>query len=394
MALALVVTTACGATVSPAPTATSSNTGLPLAIDTHVDTPQRMVDRGDDIGVRLVGGHLDLPRMREGGLGGAFFSLWVDPEKYQGDAAWERTKAMAYAVRAVAERYPEGAALCTTGNEVRGAVASGRVALLMGVEGAHAFGTDDPDLLMARLEEIFDLGARYLTITWSVDNPLGHSSSGEHPELGLTDLGRVAIRRMNRMGMIVDVSHVSDRTFSDIMEVTTRPVLASHSSARALADHPRNMTDAMIRRVSEGGGAVCVNYYSQFIDAGYRARRTAVEEEHAAAFAAIDEAHPDWMEASIAKNEKAMEFDPELKPPDLNVLVDHFVHIAGLVGDAGVCLGSDFDGVSELPTGLGDVADLPKLRKKLEAKGLDTGAIFGTNVIRILDAQDAKHPPG
>lgn len=372
-------------------TTDDTSTDAPLlAIDTHVDTTQRMLDDGDDIADRLEGGHLDLPRMREGGLHAAFFSIWVDPREHQGAAAWERAKALIGAVRRVAEEHPDAAVIATTAGEVRRAAADGKIALLMGTEGGHALGSADPETVLARLREMHDLGVRYMTITWSTDNPLGHASTGEHPSRGLTELGRRVVAEMNRLGMIVDVSHVSDRTFSDILDVTTRPVLASHSSARALADHPRNMTDAMIRRVGAQGGAVCVNYYAQYIDIAYRDRRRALEEEHAERFEALAAEHAgDWIARSVAARRLAFELDPTLEPPTVRTVGDHFEHVVRVGGPTAACLGSDFDGIPELPVGLEDVSKLPALRAELDRRGLDVRAIFGENVLRVLEAQSA-----
>lgn len=364
-----------------------------IGIDTHVDTTQRMLDDSDDIAERLEGGHVDLPRMREGGLGGAFFSIWVHPRRHPGEDAWMRSLALIEAVRRVATDHPDQAALCTTAEQVRAAAAAGKTALLMGVEGGHSLGTDEPDLALERLRRFYELGVRYMTITWSTDNPLGHASTGSHRSRGLTDLGRRVVREMNRLGMIVDVSHVSDQTFTDIMDITTRPVFASHSSARALANHPRNMTDTMIRRVAEGGGAVCVNYYSKYIDVGYRDRLRAVQSEHEARFAALEESHEHWIERGGAVRRLALELDPDLNPPGLDVLGEHFAHIVEVGGSGAACLGSDFDGVPELPIGLDDVSDLGNLRAELERRGLDIPAIYDGNVLRVLAAQQGAAPP-
>lgn len=362
----------------------------PIAIDTHVDTPQRMLDANDDIAQRLPDGHLDLPRMREGGLSGAFFSVWVDPEDHPGERAWDRALALTRSIRSVAERHPELAVVCTSGDEVRRAHAEGKIALLIGVEGGHALGRPrDEDVVLERLREIHALGARYMTITWSNDNLLGHSSTGSHPDRGLTELGRRVVREMNRLGMIVDVSHVSDRTFWDILEVTERPVLASHSSCRALADRPRNMTDDMIRAVGAQGGAVCINYYTEFIDAGYHQRRRALERRHQARFDALRTEYPSAWTRWPHRAALARELDPELGVPTLEVLGDHFAHAVEIAGPNGVCLGSDFDGVGELPVGLEDVSRLPALRAELESRGLPIAPIFGENVLRVLDANTA-----
>jgi len=361
--------------------------GPTIAIDTHVDTTQRMLDEGDDPFESLEGGHLDVPRMRAGGLTGAFFSIYVSPRRFEGEAAWQRALALTHRVREVAAAHPDEAILCTSAEDVRRAAREGKVAMLMGVEGAHALGTGDRALVMERVRELHRLGNRYLTITWSVDNPLGHSSTGDHPELGLTPLGVDVVREMNRLGMVVDISHVSDQTFFDVMDVTSKPVLASHSSARALADHPRNMSDAMLRRVGEDGGAVCVNYYTQYIDADYRGRRRAVEFRHKRDFDALEDEYESWVARGAAAQRLAMRLRPDLDPPDLDTLVAHFAHIAEVAGPDAVCLGSDFDGVPELPVGLADVSELGNLRDALEAAGLPVRPIFGENVLRVLAAQ-------
>lgn len=321
-----------------------------VAVDTHVDTPQRMLDENADITQRLAGGHLDVPRMREGGLGGAFFSIWVDPGDFPGNAAYTRAIALTNAIRAVPERHPDQAALCTTADEVRRAIAGGKIAVLMGVEGGHALGLGTEEQVLERLRELHRLGARYMTITWSTDNMFGHSSTGRNPVGGLTGLGRKLVIEMNAMGMIVDVSHVSDQTFADIMSVSRRPVLASHSSVRAICDHPRNMTDEMIRRVAEAGGAVCINYFSRYVA------------------------------------------DPTDPPPTVSTIADHIEHVVRVGGPAAACLGSDFDGVSTLPTGMEDVSRLPALRAELERRNLPVRAIFGENVLRVLRANEQPDP--
>ncbi|MFK8002973.1 MAG: dipeptidase [Polyangiales bacterium] len=356
-----------------------------LALDTHVDTPQRMLDDGDDPIERLTGGHLDIPRMREGGLTGAFFSVYVSPRKFEGEAAWERALALTRAIREFTERHPDETILCLSGDDVRRAQREGKIAVLMGVEGAQALGTDQPRLALSRIRELYDLGNRYMTITWSVDNPLGHSSLGENPEGGLTPLGRRAVRLMNRLGMIVDISHVSDQTFWDTMDVATKPVLASHSSARALADIPRNMSDAMIRRVGAQGGAVCLNFFTQFIDREYRLRRRRLEWRNRDAFGALGE-FESWVERGRAEFALARELDDELNAPTLGTLADHIEHVVEIAGHGAACLGSDYDGVPELPVGMEDVSDLPALRSVLEERGLPVAEVFGLNVLRVLDA--------
>ena len=352
-----------------------------------MDTTVRLIDDGAELTSALEGGHLDVPRMREGGLTGAFFSLWVDPYEFPGERAWERVQGMAASVRRVAERHPETAALCTTAAEVRAAHASGRVVLLMGVEGGHALGTGEESVVLARLRLLHELGVRYLTITWSVDNPLGHSSSGRAPARGLTPLGRRVVREMNRLGMIVDVSHVSDRTFWDIMETTRRPVLATHSSSRALSDHPRNLTDPMIRRIAEGGGAVCINFFSVFLDAEYGERKRRLFDRHRATINSRMGRSLRAFERGPVERELLRELAPDLEHPTVQTVVEHVRHVVGVGGPDAACLGSDFDGASDMPDGLEDASRLGRLVSELESAGIPLSPVLGENLLRVLEAQ-------
>ena len=373
---------------APSPPATPDPAPPLLTLDTHMDTTQRMLDAHDDLAQRLADGHVDFPRMREGGLSGGFFSVWVNPRKFRGEAAWQRALALTHAVRALAAQHPDEAALCTTTDDVRRAAASGRIALLIGVEGAHALGTDDPELALARLRELYALGARYLTLTWTNDNALAHASTGAHPELGLTDLGRRAVREMNQLGMIADVSHVSDQTVSDVLDVTTRPVLASHSAARALSDNRRNLPDALLARIAAGGGAVCVNFYPQFLDAAYGAQQRAVVRAHRAEFDALEATgNSSTARGGPSRLALALRLDPTLHRPTVALLVNHVAHVVRVAGPGAACLGSDFDGIGELPAGLDDASDLGVLRDALSARGLDVRTIAAENVLRVLDAQ-------
>jgi membrane dipeptidase len=347
-----------------------------------MDTPQRMLDAHDDIALALHGGHIDVPRMREGGLSGGFFSIWVDPERYPGEQAWTRAQALVAVVRDWVTAHPEQAAVCTTSAEVRAAHASGRIAVLMGIEGAHALGDAPVPTLIERLDALYALGCRYMTITWTNDNVFAHASTGGHPSRGLTDDGRALIAHMNAIGMIPDVSHVSDQTFFDVLEVSTRPPFASHSATRALSSHRRNVTDAMIRAMAEHHGAICVNYYAAFVDAAYGDARHDVERAHRGDFRAL--AGRSW-ERSTERNALVRALAPDLHPPTIEALGAHFAHVVEVGGIETACLGSDFDGAGEL-AGLDDAADLPLLYAELQRRGLALGPILGQNVLRVLDA--------
>ena len=345
-----------------------------------------MLDAAADLADPLTGGHIDFPRMREGHLSGAFFSIWVDPRRFPGEQAWDRAQALVAVVRDEVARHPDQAALCTTSAEVRDAHASGRIAILMGIEGAHALGDAPVDVLLSRLDQLHASGCRYMTITWTNDNVFGHASTGAHASRGLTDAGRTLVSHMNAIGMIPDVSHVSDRTFFDVLEVSTRPPFASHSATRALSPHRRNVTDEMIRAMAEHHGAICVNYYAAFVDAAYGDARHAVEDAHHDEFAAL--AGRSW-DRSADRNALVRTLAPELRPPTIEALGAHFAHVVEVGGIETACLGSDFDGAGEL-AGLDDAAGLPDLYAELSRRGLALAPILGENVLRVLDANTVE----
>src|SRR5437763_1983012 len=262
-----------------------------FVVDGHADTPQFLLDLGTDLtrsGEQMV----DLPKARQGRLGAEFFSIWVDPEFYGAHPA-RRALDLIDAVHLQLERHPRELAVARTSSEVLAARKAGKLAVLMGVEGGHAL---EGDLRMLRT--FHRLGVRYMTLTWSNTNELGDSSGdAEKPDVkhhgGLTALGRQAVEEMNRLGMLVDVSHVADRTFFDALEVSKAPVIASHSSCRALTDHPRNMTDEMLRAVAKNGGVVMVNFFSGFVDESFRKAFEALRPEEDKALAAINEKYKD-----------------------------------------------------------------------------------------------------
>lgn len=358
-----------------------------VAIDTHSDTTQRLLDEHADLARRLPDGHVDLIRMREGGLSAVFMSIWVDPRRYPGEEAWTRAQALIASVRAFVEAHPGQVVLATTAEEVRAANREGRAAMLMGIEGAHALGAAEPNVLFARLEESARLGVRYITLTWTNDNVFGHASTGHHPGRGLTDLGRTLVARMNDLGVMIDVSHVSDRTVTDAIDVTRSPVIASHSSARALADHPRNLSDALLRRIAENHGAVCINYYAHFIDPAYGEARRALEREHRAEFDALPRGRS-WTTAR-ARNALAHQLAPELHPPTIRTLGAHFAHVVEVAGMDAVCMGSDFDGISEV-VGIVDVSEMGNIYEELTRRSLDVQRIAGENVLRVMAANEAN----
>jgi membrane dipeptidase len=361
-----------------------------VCVDTHADTVQFMLDEGADINTRLTTTHLDAVRMREGGLDAQFFSIWVEPEFYGlgGERAVARADAQVALVRALAERHPETWALATTAADVRRAKGEGRLAALLGLEGGYAL-----DEKVESVERYFRAGVRYISPTWTHSLPwAGSSGDAEGLTRGLNDFGREVIREMNRLGVMVDVSHVSDKTFWDMAETSSVPIIASHSNCRALTDVPRNLTDEMIRAVAETGGVVCVVYYPGFLDVGWRARRDRLDSEiepllreAARPFMGREQGS---MRRIAVERVREREYAKRLTPVPVARVADHVEHIVRLTSVEHVGCGSDFDGITATPDGLRSVAELPNLTAELLRRGYtedDVTKILGGNVLRVME---------
>jgi membrane dipeptidase len=361
-----------------------------IVIDTHDDVTQRLVVEGANLATRLPDGQTDLPRMREGGLDAEFLSVFVPPMLYPGDRAYAQSLAELDAIDALVAANRDTTVLARTAAEVRAAAAAGGTALLIGVEGGHSLGDGTDAELLAHLRVLWDRGARYMTLTWSNSNRLGGSSGDAGKGQGLTPLGLRVVAAMNDLGMMVDISHVSDATFFDAVRASRLPVLASHSSARALADRPRNMTDDMLRAVAANGGAVCVNFGPEFLDAAWAQRLDALQA--AAGFGAIAREHagdPKGAQAAIWR--KIRELAATLPPVPATRVIDHIEHIARVAGPDHVCLGSDFDGVPAAPAGLEDVSKMGFVTRELLKRGFPVGdvlKILGENVLRVMEANE------
>jgi membrane dipeptidase len=280
-------------------------------------------------------------------------------------------------------RHPDRLLFATTAADVRRAKREGKIAILIGVEGGHAIESS-----LDRLRELHAHGVRYLTLTWNNGVPWAGSSLGEDGTRtgGLTAFGRDVVREMNRLGMLVDLSHVSDSTFYDALAVSTVPVIASHSSARALSDFPRNLSDDQLRAIARNGGVVNVNFFSRFLDSQYRARAEAVDAEIAAARRALGPG-PDSAAASARLSARRASLLAALPQTPFSVLIDHIDHVARVAGVDHVGLGSDFDGVSALPLGIEDVTRLPRIAQGLLDRGYsesDVTKILGGNMLRVM----------
>jgi membrane dipeptidase len=357
-----------------------------MIVDAHCDVAQAMVDQGLDIGRRLRSTHFDLVRAREGGLAAQFFALFVSPDDYHGEAAWRRTRAMLEAVEAAARAHPRRLALARSAQQVRVHHRAGRIAALVGVEGAHGFGTSSPDLLLARLRLVAKRGVRYLGLTWNNSNAVAGASVDEGG--GLTALGRRVVRECERLGVVVDLSHASDQTARDVLAMARRPVIASHSNARALCDVPRNLPDDLLRAIGRRGGVIGVNFFAGFLDAKVFAALEQRREAGVAQFEALRrryQGNPGGLMTAEQRLVRASLRD--LAPVPLSRLLDHVEHIVKVAGPHAVGLGADFDGMFLAPKGLDDVAAYPRLARELARrfpKAVVRG-ILGENLLRVLE---------
>jgi len=349
-----------------------------IVVDTHSDCTQRITYDGVDFAKPQADMQLDLPKMRAGGLDAQFFSIFVGPWQAKPDGFYAEALKQFEAVHALIRANPETIAWARTAADVRANAARGVISALFGVEGAHALLPGGQRELLAHLRRFHELGARYMTLTWSIASPVGGSSGDDSDGQGLTDVGRAIIDEMHRLGMIVDLSHVSDPLFWDAIRYARKPVLASHSSSRALANVPRNMTDAMLKAVARNGGAVCVNFGSGFLDDRFFAAEEAIRARVRGLHLAPRE---QW--------QAVREATARLPPVPLARLIDHIDHIARVAGVDHVCLGSDFDGVAATPAGLEDASKLPAVTVELRKRGYTPGEvekILGGNTLRVLEA--------
>ena len=356
-----------------------------IVIDTHDDTTQRMLDPAFDLGVRHADGSIDIPRMRDGGLDAIFFSIWI-PGTITGDEAVKQALAQIDAVKRQVAAHPADLELVTTAEGVRNAVAAGRIAVLLGVEGGHMIAND-----LANLRRFFDLGVRYMTLTHSVNVDWADSSTDKPLNAGLSPFGREVVREMNRLGMMIDISHVSDAVFDDVMRLSKAPAIASHSSARALCQVPRNMNDRMIRELAAHGGTMQVNYNMGFLSQAYADARAA---NGGAIRNAIDAESTERCVGNMACEIQAgSDLARErvergtLPRVEWTEIVDHIDHAAKLAGTAHVGLGSDFDG-ADMPYGMEDATGLPKLTQALLERGYSPNQvrdILGRNLLRVME---------
>jgi membrane dipeptidase len=360
-----------------------------LVIDTHTDTPQRLLDEDYDLASPLDGGHFNFESARMGNVGAVFFAIWVQPDRHPGRFV-QRTLELIDAVHQQAAAHPGRLQMAYSAEDIVDAYRNQKLALLLGIEGGHSM-----DGSLGILRNYYRLGARYMTLTWTNSNGWADSSGDAtdsgilHTQNGLSDFGEEVIHEMNRLGMIVDVSHVADKTFDRVLATSDAPVMASHSCARALCNSPRNLSDSMLCAIQRNDGVVMVNFYSAFLSEEYRQAAIAQKPERDRAMAdAAGKAEKQGRVATYSElNAIDCAFNALIPRPPLSVLIDHIDHIAKVAGIDHVGLGSDFDGIPAMPEGIDSAADLPKITAALLQRGYgesDCYKILGGNFMRVF----------
>jgi len=354
-----------------------------LIFDTHADTPQRLFFDQFDLAKRDAEGCVDIPRLREGGVGAIFFALWV-PVEITGMAATRRARDLLAATLKQIEIHSDDLRLATSSKDVRTARGENKIAVLLGIEGGHAI-----DSNVAILREFHARGVRYMTLTHNAATEWADSSNDAPRHNGLTDFGKHVIREMNRLGMLVDLSHVSDSTFYDVLESSSAPVIASHSCCRALCDAPRNLDDAMIKSLASRGGVIHITFHDGFLSQEYANANRSLASEIAS--------HEREVNQKFGGNEarNLMELqrlsDESIRAGKLpqvswEKIVDHIDHAAGIVGAEHVGVGSDFDGAF-MPAGMEDASKFPIITEGLLRRGYgeaDIKKILGENTLRVM----------
>ncbi len=358
-------------------------------IDTHNDLPSKIADDSVNPDIRHPVGdlHTDLPRLMESGLTAVYLSDFVNATYalQKPDASYARAVQLADTIHSFVKRHPKELLFATTAADVERAKREGKVAILIGVEGGHAI-----EASLDKLRDLYARGVRYMTLTWNNGNQWAGAAWGINGTStgGLTPFGKEVIHEMNRLGMFVDVSHVSEQTYYDAIAASSVPVIASHSSARALSDHRRNLTDDQLRAMAKNGGVVNVNFYPAFIDSTYRlAADAATNGVEAWRDSALARPGADSAAIRVEMKKRMTAALAAVPRPALSVLLDHFDHIAKVAGVDHVGIGSDFDGIEVTPQQMEDVTALPRIAQGLLDRGYseaDVKKILGGNMLRVM----------
>lgn len=363
-----------------------------IVVDTHNDFPSASIEKNVSLDMDLLGKtHTDINRLKQGGVDVQIFSIWCDGDK-QDPYAWANRQIDS--VHAWAQRNPEAMILATNSRAIQQAVKQKKIAAMIGVEGGHMMEDD-----LGKLQALYNRGARYMTLTWNNSTPWASSAADEsNPSYtghkGLTDFGRELIKKMNSLGMLVDLSHVGEQTVKDVLAVTTKPILVSHSCVHAICPVPRNLKDEQIKAIAKNGGVIHLNFYAGFVDSNYIPAANAFMAAHKDEFDALRKANPDadkyYLQMQFAKKYSK---ETTAMRPTLSQLLDHLDYIVKLVGVDHVGLGSDFDGIEMAPQGLDGVQNFPAITDALVQRGYtkkDITKILGGNFLRLLAANEPR----
>lgn len=357
--------------------------------DMHNDVISRAM-LGDDVTVRSEVGHSDIFRLKEGGIDLTAFAVWINPYEYLPNGSFDRANDMIDFLENLEREVPNRLSVIRSYQDILENARKGKVSALIGVEGGHAIENS-----LVKLEHLYKRGMRYLGITWnnSTDWATSAKDETENPDSliykGLSGFGAEVIRKCNELGVLVDVSHCGEATFRDIMEVTTKPVIASHSSVYSICPHFRNLKDDQLMAIKENGGVVFVNFYSGYLDSTFEERAEKVEAKYKDELNTLNEQFGEESDLAYWLSVEIMKRDMQKIAPPVGAIVDHIDYISRLIGVDHVGLGSDFDGVSSLPRGIADCSKMPIITRKLLERGYshrEIRKILGGNFKRVFCA--------
>ncbi|MBL0306486.1 MAG: dipeptidase [Chitinophagaceae bacterium] len=358
-----------------------------ILVDTHNDIPSTAIEKGlsfdMDLGNKT---NSDLRRMKAGGVDVQLFSIWCDGNQ-QNPFAWANREMDT--VMAWTNRNPGDMMQAFSPKEIHTAVKEKKLAVMFGVEGGHMIEND-----LNKLVALHNRGVKYMTLTWNnstdwATSALDETTKGDSlKHKGLTDFGKQVVKKMNELGMLVDLSHTGEQTFRDVMNTTTKPVLVSHSCVYSICPHRRNLKDEQIKAIGKNGGVIHINFYSGFIDSAFERRSEAFTQKHKAERDSLLKLNPEPYYMEVYLFEKYPDEVKALRPP-LSAVIDHLDYIVKMIGVDHVGLGSDFDGVNSLPQQLDDVTTYPLITKELVKRGYskkEIRKILGGNFLRVLEA--------
>jgi len=353
-----------------------------LVCDLHSDTILKL-KKGDYVfSEKNATGHIDIPRLKEGGVDLQVFAIWVSPDFLPDSAAKEAFNLIDLFYQQL-EKYPDDLELAKNISDFKKINKKGRIACVLGLEGGHSIEGN-----MSLLRTFHRLGVRYMTLTWENSNPLASSAADTSSQKGgLTELGREVVKEMNRLGMIIDISHLSEQAFWEVMELSKAPVIASHSCVKAICNHYRNLTDEQIKAIAKSGGVIGINFFSGYLDDDFRKASDSIYKEI--------QIKSEELKERFKGDNKKIEEETELlyqnakfpSPTSLSKLVDHIDYVVKLVGPDYVALGSDFDGIPAIPLEIKDASGLPQITQELLNRGYkdkDIKKILGGNFLRVF----------